>query len=300
MLFAFAVFASQAVGQAPTGPQPKPGEVVEVEISPTVRMKFCWIPPGETALGSPKNEQDYVISAFHMDVRYPHMDWELASKRGTFKTKGFWLGKYPITQAEWNVFMTEPEFRGRYFNTALNTFQQLGIKNTDDYSVENISWNDANKYIERLAKATKLPKAFAKGKFAMPHEDQWEYAARGGKGNQQPFCHGHSLDSTQANFNGKHPYGPKTEKGPWLARLVPVGTYEKQLPHPWDLCDMAGNVWQWCENKHPEYNSDDRVVRGGAFNTIANECRPAYRATARPPTYRNLDVGVRLAFIPEP
>ena len=79
---------------------PKPGDVVEVEIAKGVKMKFCWIPAGEAQLGSPKSEQDYVTKTFYNGMRPEWLDDETESKRGEFTTKGFWLGKYAVTQQE--------------------------------------------------------------------------------------------------------------------------------------------------------------------------------------------------------
>ena len=97
----------------------KPGEVVEVKIAKDMQMKFCWIPAGKAQLGSPKSEQDYLIQHNYLwrdakgifgkanrdkFLRDSFKD-ETESKRGEFTTKGFWLGKYPVTQEQWEAVM---------------------------------------------------------------------------------------------------------------------------------------------------------------------------------------------------
>jgi formylglycine-generating enzyme required for sulfatase activity len=94
---------------------PKPGEVRRFEIAKGVFMEFCWIPPGECQLGSCKEEQDYVTKNHYGGNRPDYLDNETESKRGKFKTKGFWLGKYTVTQAEWKAVMGDnPSWFGRH------------------------------------------------------------------------------------------------------------------------------------------------------------------------------------------
>jgi formylglycine-generating enzyme required for sulfatase activity len=112
--------------------------------------------------------------------------------------------------------------------------------------------------------------------FGLPLEDEWEYACRGGKGNKQAFYFGNILNGTQANCDGtKYMYGTDV-KGNCKDRTMEVGSYAKESPHPWGLCDMHGNVWQWCDNKYdPEDN--DMVLRGGSWSDTARYCRSAFR-----------------------
>jgi formylglycine-generating enzyme required for sulfatase activity len=128
---------------------------------------------------------------------------------------------------------------------------------------------------------------------SLPHEDDWEYACRGGKGNKRPFYWGDSLNGRQANCDGTRPYGAETE-GPYLDRTTQVSSYEKEAPHPWGLCDMAGNVWQWCENRYTP-GKEGRVVRGGSWYYGAWSCRSARRFGTEPGSC-NHNIGFRLAF----
>ena len=73
-----------------------------------------------------------------------------------------------------------------------------------------------------------------------------------------------------------------------------VRNYEKAAPHPWGLCDMHGNVGQWCEN---QYGADAslRVLRGSSWGNEARDCRTAYRRWG-PLDYRVGIVGFRVCF----
>lgn len=240
---------------APIPKEPKTTEEREFEIADGVKMKFCWIPAGKATLGSPKEENDR----------------EEDEKEHEFVTKGFWLGKSPVTQTEWKAAMGDNPsiFDGKKDNKAKGM-------NTSRFPVDSVNWHDCQKFLEKLNKRTGVEKIFGKvGRFALPHEDQWEYACRGGKGNKQAFYFGNELNGSQANCNGNSPYG-SDKQGDYKRRTTEVGGYAKDWPHPWGLCDMHGNVWQWCDNKYEK--SKYCVLRGGSWDNYPWDCRSATRA----------------------
>ncbi len=152
---------------------------------------------------------------------------------------------------------------------------------TSRFPVERVSWNDCQNFLKKVNKRIGVENVFGKpGQFKLPHEDQWEYACRGGKGNKQPFYFGNELNGTQANCDGNFPYGTEM-KGDYKARTTEVGSYSKDWPHPWGLCDMHGNVWQWCENEY-ELGNDFRTNRGGSEFAEALDCRSACRWKDKP------------------
>ncbi|WP_020473421.1 formylglycine-generating enzyme family protein [Zavarzinella formosa] len=234
---------------------PKPGEEREFEIFKEVKMRFCWIPAGKATLGSPTEEKER----------------RKDEKEHDFETKGFWLGKYEVTQGEYEGVTGDNPSKYKRARLPVNS----------------VSWEDCQTFIEKCG---------GKGmKLKLPHEDEWEYACRGGKGNKQAFYWGDVLNGDKANQDGTLPYGTTT-KGEYLKKTTEVGSYEKAAPHPWGLCDMSGNVFEWCENLHG-IGSSFRVSRGGSWVYDAEFCRSAFRLRDDP-TIRLNDLGFRLALVP--
>jgi formylglycine-generating enzyme required for sulfatase activity len=253
--------------------EPRPGEVRKFEIAAGVFMEFCYVPAGECQLGSPKAERDAVLYELKETNKPEWLDEEDEGVRGKFQTKGFWLGRYEVTQAEWTAVMgSNPStFDGKKDNKA------IGL-DTRRFPIETVSWDDCQTFLRRVnGDLDAIRKTFgARGRFRLPHEDEWEYAFRGGKGNGRSFYWGNSLNGTEANCVGTNPFGTATE-GRYLGRPCPVdetngGKYEL---HPWGLCHMAGNVDEWCNN---EYSKDTRVLRGGSWISYGLLCRAANRS----------------------
>ena len=272
---------------------PQPGAVREIEIAPGVKMAFCWIPAGEAQLGSPDAERQACLKVAMAPAEKLRLATEPEEKRGKFKTPGFWLGKYTVTQAEWAAVMGK---NPSIFVPSHDAVKKAAITDTSRFPVETVSWHDCHEF---LAKLNALPAAaraaVGPGQFALPHEDQWEYACRGGLGNARAYYFGNEHNGTQANSQGEHPFGTETP-GIFLRRPAPVGSYEKVAPHPWGLADMHGNMWQWCENKYEE-TSDNRVVRGGTYSSGCRGARSACR-TGRAPTERTTYYGLRVILLP--
>ena len=186
-----------------------------------VFMEFCYIPKGKATLGSPKEDKE------RFDNETEHEYEEKA---------GFWLGKYAVTQGEWVGVMGENP-SDRVPTEA--TVKKAGIADTDRFPVENVSRDDIcgklgaggdDTFLGKLNARAGVAKAFGgKAKFVLPHEDRWEYACRGGKGNKQAYYWGNELTKEVANVG-------------FVRRTTVVGSYEKAAPHPWGLCDMIGNV----------------------------------------------------------
>lgn len=290
--------ASSSGGRVVRDTAHKPGDVVELDWTTGVRMKFCWIPPGEAQLGAPADELNYAKTIYeNMGYRWWNPDDESESKRGKFVSKGFWMAKYPVTQEEYIALLRENP--SEFSREGKQSQKSFGL-NTLQLPVDNVRWFEANQYIKKLnghIEPEMLIKVFgSKGVFALPHEDQWEYACRGGRGNQQPFYFGSVCNGVQANVSGaKYPFGTE-EKGPALRRTTEVGSYEKIAPHPWGLCDMCGNVCQWCCNLE-EPGSQKVVLRGGFFGQGAVNARSAYRRTDLPEN-RNEFYGFRVVYLP--
>jgi formylglycine-generating enzyme required for sulfatase activity len=175
-------------------------------------------------------------------------------------TKPFYLGVYEVTQEEYNLVVgSNPS----YFK---------GGKRP----VELVSWEQAVEFCRKLS-------AKEGQEYRLPTEAEWEYACRAGT--ITPFSFGTKLDWDQANCIGN---GPLFITGPSKRETVRVGSYQ---PNGFGLCDMHGNVWEWCADLFDEkYFAaspvDDppgptegsfRVFRGSAWDSNAWECRTAVR-----------------------
>ena len=213
-------------------------------------MEMIYCPPGEFMMGSPTTEEGRDDNEMQHRVRL---------------TKGFWLGKYPVTQWQWQSVMgnNPPDFTG---DGAL--------------PVECVSWDDCKRFIEKVKSSVKRQLG---GDARFPTEAEWEYACRAGT--TTAYFWGNALNGDRANCDGSEPCG--TEKsGPYLGETTPVGRY---APNPWGLYDMHGNVWEWCNDRYGDYPSGSvtnprgpttgvaRVSRGGAWNGLARYCRSASR-----------------------
>ena len=234
----------------------KVGEPKEVTIAGTP-VRFRWCPPtGERGfmMGSPATEDDRGTDE---------------KRHKVVLTKGYWLMETEVTQGLWKAVM----------DGANPSYSKKG----DNYPVESVSWDDCQKFINKLNVSGKLPKGV---KAELPTEAQWEYACRAGT--ETAFHYGNSLSSRQADFNGDYPYGGAA-KGVDKKSTVAVESYD---PNAWGLYDMHGNVWEWCADGYDEkyYSSSaarqdptgpkggqNRVMRGGCWNDHAWGCRSANR-----------------------
>jgi len=194
----------------------------------------------------------------------------------TIYLEGYWIGKYEVTFAQYDKYCEE---------TKKDKPDDEGW-GRGDRPVINVSWNEAVEYCKWLSDKTEL-------NFKLPTEAQWEKAARGTDSRMYPCGYGEP-DETLANFAGK------------IGRTSPVGSYP-QGASPYGLLDMAGNVWEWCEDwydidyykESPDRNPQGpksgtaRVVRGGGWSYNTESIRCAYR-NGSDPSYRSVHVGFRL------
>jgi formylglycine-generating enzyme required for sulfatase activity len=191
---------------------------------------------------------------------------------------GFYLGKYEITQEQWLAVMgTRPWTGGVY---ALNSALCPAVQ---------ISWLDVQEFIHRLNEAA------GDSLYRLPSEAEWEYACRAGTTTRWSF--GNVVDQlTEYAWFYENAWSEDS------AYAHEVGT---RLSNPWGLCDMHGNVWEWCQdwfefyalNKQSEPGGrlimGRRIMRGGGFGNDARHLRSADRG-ASTPGLRSHDLGARL------
>jgi formylglycine-generating enzyme required for sulfatase activity len=169
--------------------------------------------------------------------------------------RNYEMGKYEVTQKEWREVM----------GSNPSKFSNCG----DTCPVEQVSWNDAQEFIQKLNQKT--------GKqYRLPTEAEWEYACYGGS--QSEYCGGNDVGSVawyESNSGGTtHPAGQKQANG-------------------YGLYDMSGNVWEWMENKY-DNEHDWRVLRGGSWNDVPVYTRSAFRNFITPAD-RYYSFGFRVA-----
>ena len=195
---------------------------------------------------------------------------------------GFWMGKYEVTQAQWETVMGDNPSR---FKGA-------------DRPVEQVSWNDAQAFLKNFRSLGDFGNLTPR----LPTEAEWEYAARAGT--TTPFFFGETISVDQANYDGNYTYG-KGNKGVYREQTTDVGSFP---PNDFGLYDLHGNVWEWvADTYHDNYkgaptdgsvwgNLGDgkaKVLRGGSWDSNPDTCRSANRNRNAPGSRYN-DVGARV------
>ncbi len=181
----------------------------------------------------------------------------------------YMIGETEVTQALWKAVMgSNPSYH-----------------KGDNLPVENVSWNQCQKFISKLNSITHQ-------RFRLPTEAEWEYAARGGSKSR-----GYKYSGSD-NLGSVAWYGDNSGN-----ETHPVKT---KASNELGLYDMSGNVWEWCEDWYDSYPSgsqtnpsgppsgSSRVDRGGSYGSGATSCRASFRSDCGPSySYRRL--GLRLA-----
>ncbi|MCU0879788.1 MAG: SUMF1/EgtB/PvdO family nonheme iron enzyme [Pirellulaceae bacterium] len=260
--FRVAIIDPKPATSLPTAAPPSP------TFTNSIGMEFVIVPKGKSWLGGGKDKLG------DQEVEIP---------------TDFYLGKYEVTQGEWERVMgTNPSWFSRNGDGA-SAVKDISDADLRRLPVENVSWDQCQLFVAKL-NAQEQETGWV---YRLPSETQWEYACRGGPMSE-------SLDSAfgyyfakptntllpeQANFGG--------ENG--LNRTCNVGAYEANVL---GLCDMHGNVWEWCENADKVADSTSfRAGKGGAWHDPYGE----YWAASRPtwhPSHRERILGLRLARVP--
>ncbi len=214
-----------------------------------VTMDLVYIPGGKFLMGSPESEKG------HKDSESPQ-HW--------VTLQPFLMGKYPVTQAQWEAVMGN---NPSYFKG-------------ENCPVECVSWNDCVNFCKKLSQIIQK-------ECTIPTEAQWEYACRAGT--TTPFYFGETITTDLANYDGNDTYG-KEAKGVYRKETTKVGEFP---PNGFGLYDLHGNVLEWCaDNWHKDYrdapvdgnawlntnkNNSQYLLRSGSWNDYPLICRSAYR-----------------------
>ncbi|MBI4917838.1 MAG: SUMF1/EgtB/PvdO family nonheme iron enzyme [Acidobacteria bacterium] len=246
-----------------------------------LRDGALWIPPGSVTLGIDAAE------AKRLDGRIPSVDIRFQRPRHAVGVAGFYLARYPTTNAEYWRFVEAVGYEVPWGGGTLGEREAWSPltrsfpDGLDDHPVVAVSWFDALAYCR-----------WAGGR--LPTEAEWERAARGETVRRWPF--GDEWLSGAANT---------LEAG--SAGTVPVDTSSPAGDSVLGVADLAGNVWEWCSTLRRAYpyecgdgrEADDargpRVIRGGDWASDRWSATCAMRR-ANAPTDRGATIGFRVAF----
>ena len=256
-----------------------------------VRQRLRWIPPGRFLMGSPPDEEG------RYSGEGPQHEVTIA--------EGFWMFDTPCTQALWEALMGEnpSEFK------------------LPDRPVENVSWEDCRKFVEKINEKFDLEKVDLS--LSLPSEAQWEYACRAGTTtatyagplkiegeNNAPILEAIAWYGGNSGIDFELSNGYDASK--WREKQFEfdkAGTHPvaRKKANPWGLYDMLGNVWEWCkdvwvedytEKSRAAASADSasahRVIRGGSWNDGARDVRAACRDRDGP-SNRLITLGFRCA-----
>jgi formylglycine-generating enzyme required for sulfatase activity len=231
---------------------PQTGEVQTFDC-----IDFVYCPAGTFMMGS--NEKDDEQPVHEVEI-----------------SRGFWLGKYPVTQGQWEAVMGNNPSK---------------FKRGDNYPVERVRWDDTRDFIDRLNEKQRAKH------YRLSTESEWEYGCRGGS--TTTYCFGDDES--------------KLKEYAWFDENSDDSTHPvgKKRPNDWGLYDMHGNVWEWVNDwyapKNPKSQIDPvgpsmgsyRVLRGGGWGGYARGCRSADRYGLSPGD-RHGGLGFRLLRITSP
>ena len=240
-----------------------------------ILLEMVAIPAGTFLMGSPDDE--------------PERKGDSEGPQHEVAIEPFFMGRYPVTQAQWRVVAAMPEVT-RKLDRDPSRFKG------DNRPVEKVSWDDAVEFCARLS-------AHTGREYRLPSEAEWEYACRAGT--TTPFHFGETISSELADYDGTTSYadGPRGEH-----RGETTAVDQFDVANAFGLTDMHGNVFEWCQDHwHSNYDGaptdgsawqegrdlSTRVRRGGSWFDDPRFCRSASRYHDYP-AFRNGTHGFRV------
>ena len=292
--FEFEVVTVNAEGQISQREQ-RSAEYRREALGNGVTLDLVLIPGGTFTMGSPAGEEG---RDWYGDFNDALKGVNVEGPQHQVKIPPFLMGKYPVTQAQWKAVAAMPKSECDLESDPANF-------KGDNRPVEQVSWDDAVEFCQRLSKHTGR-------KYRLPSEAEWEYACRAGT--TTPFHFGSTITTDLANYagidwenkgktySGSYDQGPK---GEYRQKTTDVSCFSA---NGFGLYDMHGNVWEWClDHWHDTYEgaptdgsawlssgeSKLRLLRGGSWDNYPWFCRSAFRGRNARGT-RDDGIGFRL------
>lgn len=231
-------------------------------------LEMIWIEPGSFVMGSAENESKRAVNEAQHDVNV---------------TKGFYLGKYEVTQSQYEAVMTDNNE-----SISIAPSRYTGPRRP----VEKVNWAEANAFCVRLTHLEQIAGRLPIGwKYSLPTESEWEYACRAGTSSS--YSWGESISSANANYIKN------------VGQTTIVGQYPSNA---WGFHDMNGNVWEWTEDWYDaDYKTSlgsdltengvtsTKSIRGGGWSDPLEDIRSASRMGMVPSGRYNV-LGFRLSL----
>jgi formylglycine-generating enzyme required for sulfatase activity len=245
---------------------PAAGDQAGAERDWAAGMRFCWCPTGSFLMGSQLHEDFLQADEQTRVVTFP---------------RGFWLAKHEVTRTVWRAVMETTPWAAA---GAARAAPPPPPADADAWPATHVTWDNAAEFCRRLtdreAQAGRLPAGW---EYRLPTEAEWEYGCRAG---------------SQARFSFGDREADLVDHGWFAANTVDEGRNHPQpvgrkRPNAWGLCDMHGNVWEWCRDTYEA----KKAFRGGCWANIAWWCRSADR-NALPPACESDMLGFRIALAP--
>jgi len=241
----------------------------------SIGIEFIAIPAGSFMMGASDDEPD-----LYDNVKPLHK---------VTISKPFHIGKYEVTQAQWEAVMGSNPYTLDRSNPFYN-LPGMSERITHPNHPATVSWNDAQEFIKELNAKE------GHNRYRLPTEAEWEYVTRAGT--STAFSFGDNISDLGSyawygedfNSGGTHPVGQK-------------------LPNPWGLYDVHGNAWEWVQDRYDkDYykqspsvdpkgtdSGNDYVVRGGSWHVTADSWRSSFRKPYDA-DYRGISIGFRVAM----
>lgn len=263
---------------------------------PVTGMEFVWVPAGSFYMGQTESEKAGLIKVMGLEKYNLYCADEVPQHK--VKVAGFWVGKVEVTNVQYLRF--DPKHDSK-------KFKEYSLNGVSQPVVE-VSWNDAVAYARWLSKKSRK-------KIRLPNEVEWEYACRAGS---TAICYWGDDRAITCAYANVADFTAKQKWPEWSAHdcddgfavTAPVGSFK---PNNFDLYDMLGNVWEWCDDRPASRGDEDasgitrknqgclvdcRVARGSCWDNPARYVRSASR-NKRKPGFRGYNIGFRLVMIPD-